>query len=99
MSLAIDKQDNQNGAMPEIVISNVPELVYEHLKAHAQQTGITLEELVMRILYKDVNLKPWSQVFEEFGPSRSTKVTLEIVEQAIDESREERASRIFRADS
>jgi hypothetical protein len=95
MSLAIDKQDNQNGAMPEIVISNVPELVYEHLKAHAQQTGITLEELVMRILYKDVNLKPWSQIFEELAPYRSSKVTLEIVQQAIDESREERENRVF----
>ena len=99
MSLAIDKQDNQNGAMPEIVIRNVPELVYEHLKAHAQQTGITLEELVMRILYKDVNLKPWSQIFEELAPYRSTKVTLEVVQRAIDESREERANRVFRADS
>jgi hypothetical protein len=99
MSLAIDKQDNKNGAMPEIVISNVPELVYEHLKAHAQQTGLTLEELVMRILNKDVNLNPWSQIFEERAPYRSTKVTLEIVQQAIDESREERANRVFREDS
>ncbi len=99
MSLAIDKQDSKNGAMPEIVISNVPELVYEHLKAHAQQTGLTLEELVMRILYKDVNLKPWSQIFEELAPYRSTKVTLEIVQQAIDESREERTNRVLREDS
>ena len=99
MSLAIDKQDSKNGAMPEIVISNISEVVYEHLKAHAQQAGITLEELVMRILYKDVNIKPWSQIFEELAPYRSTKVTLEIVQQAIDESREERTNRVLREDS
>jgi hypothetical protein len=89
MSLAIDKQDNKNGAMPEIVISNVPDIVYQRLEERAASLDISFQELLLRIISQEVNLMTWSQVFEELEPYRTSSFTHEDLMRAIDESRNE----------
>ena len=89
MSLAIDKQDSKNGAMPEIVISNVPDIVYQRLQERAASLEISFQELLLRIISQEVNLMTWSQVFEELEPYRTSNFTHEDLMRAIDESRNE----------
>jgi hypothetical protein len=89
MSLAIDKQDNKNGAMPEIVISNVPELVYQRLKERAEHLDLSLEEFLLQVITDESKLIQWSQIFEEMAPYRTSNFTHEDLMRAIDESRDE----------
>jgi hypothetical protein len=90
MSLAIDKQDNQNGAMPEIVISNVPDIVRQRLQDRAASLDISFQELLLRIISQEVNLMTWSQVFKELEPYRTSSITHEELMQVIDDVRNER---------
>ena len=90
MSLAIDKQDNKNGAMPEIVISNVPDIVYQRLQERAVSLEISFQELLLRIISQEVNLMTWSQVFEELEPYRTSSFTNEELMKVIDDVRNER---------
>jgi hypothetical protein len=90
MSLAIDKQDNQNGAMPEIVISNVPDIVHQRLQERAASLDISFQELLLRIISQEVNLMTWSQVFKELEPYRTSSITHEELMQVIDDVRNER---------
>jgi hypothetical protein len=90
MSLAIDKQDNKNGAMPEIVIRNVPDIVYQRLQERAASLEITFQELLLRIISQEVNLMTWSQVFKELEPYRTSSFTHEDLMQVIDDVRNER---------
>jgi hypothetical protein len=90
MSLAIDKQDNQNGAMPEIVIRNVPDIVHQRLQDRAASLDISFQELLLRIISQEVNLMTWSQVFKELEPYRTSSITHEELMQVIDEVRNER---------
>jgi hypothetical protein len=90
MSLAIDKQDSQNGAMPEIVISNVPDIVYQRLQERAVSLEISFQELLLRIISQEVNLMTWSQVFEELEPYRTSSFTNEELMKVIDDVRNER---------
>lgn len=89
MSLAIKKQDNKNGAMPEIVISNVPEVVYQRLKERAEHLDLSLEEFLLQVITDESKLIQWSQIFEEMAPYRTSNFTHEDLMRAIDESREE----------
>jgi hypothetical protein len=89
MSLAIDKQDSKNGAMPEIVISNVPEVVYQRLEERAVSLDISFQELLLRIISQEVNLMNWSQVFKELEPYRTSSITHEELMQVIDDVRNE----------
>jgi hypothetical protein len=90
MSLAIDKQDNKNGAMPEIVIRNVPDIVHQRLQERAASLDITFQELLLRIISQEVNLMTWSQVFKELEPYRTSSFTHEDLMQVIDDVRNER---------
>jgi len=90
MSLAIDKQDNQNGAMPEIVIRNVPDIVRQRLQERAASLDISFQELLLRIISQEVNLMTWSQVFKELEPYRTSSITHEELMQVIDDVRNER---------
>jgi hypothetical protein len=90
MSLAIDKQDNQNGAMPEIVIRNVPDIVCQRLQERAASLDISFQELLLRIISQEVNLMTWSQVFKELEPYRTSSFTHEELMQVIDDVRNER---------
>ena len=90
MSLAIDKQDSKNGAMPEIVISNVPDIVYQRLQERAVSLEISFQELLLRIISQEVNLMTWSQVFEELEPYRTSSFTNEELMKVIDDVRNER---------
>jgi len=90
MSLAIDKQDNQNGEMPEIVISNVPDIVRQRLQERAASLDISFQELLLRIISQEVNLMTWSQVFKELEPYRTSSITHEELMQVIDDVRNER---------
>jgi plasmid stability protein len=90
MSLAIDKQDNKNGAMPEIVIRNVPDIVHQRLQERAASLEITFQELLLRIISQEVNLMTWSQVFQELEPYRTSSFTHEELMKVIDDVRNER---------
>jgi hypothetical protein len=90
MSLAINKQDNKNGAMPEIVIRNVPDIVRQRLQEHAASLDISFQELLLRIISQEVNLMTWSQVFKELEPYRTSSITHEELMQVIDDVRNER---------
>ena len=89
MSLAIDKQDNKNGAMPEIVISNVPDIVHQRLQERAEHLNLSLEEFLLQVITDESKLIPWSQIFEEMAPHRTSNFTHEDLMRAIDESRDE----------
>ena len=89
MSLAIDKQDNKNGAMPEIVISNVPDIVYQRLRERAEHLDLSLEEFLLQVITDESELTQWSQIFEEMAPYRTSNFTHEDLMRAIDESRDE----------
>ena len=89
MSLAIDKQDSKNGEMPEIVISNVPEVVYQRLRERAEHLDLSLEEFLLQVITDESGLTQWSQIFEEMAPYRTSNFTHEDLMRAIDESRDE----------
>jgi hypothetical protein len=89
MSLAIDKQDSKNGEMPEIVISNVPEVVYQRLRERAEHLDLSLEEFLLQVITDESELTQWSQIFEEMAPYRTSNFTHEDLMRAIDESRDE----------
>ena len=95
MSLAIDKQDNQNGAMPEIVIRNVPDIVHQRLRERAEHLDLSLEEFLLQVITDESEFTQWSQIFEDMAPYRTTNFTHEDLMRAIDESREERENRVF----
>jgi hypothetical protein len=71
MSLAIDKQDNKNGAMPEIVIRNVPEEVYVHQLLDQELRNaidITLRNFLLRVIsQKKLNLMTWEEIFNKMA--------------------------------
>jgi hypothetical protein len=90
MSLAINKQDNKNGAMPEIVIRNIPDIVYQRLLERAASLDISFQELLLRIISQEVNLMTWSQVFKELEPYRTSSFTHGELMQVIDDVRNER---------
>jgi len=89
MSLAIDKQDSKNGAMPEIVIRNVPDIVHQRLQERAEHLNLSLEEFLLQVITDESKLVPWAQIFEEMAPYRTSKFTHEDLMRAIDESRDE----------
>ena len=95
MSLAINKRDNQNGAMPEIVISNVPDIVYQRLRERAEHLDLSLEEFLLQVITDESEFTQWSQIFEDMAPYRTSNFTHEDLMRAIDESREERENRVF----
>ena len=95
MSLAIDKQDNKNGAMPEIVIRNVPDIVYQRLRERAEHLDLSLEEFLLQVITDESEFTQWSQIFEDMAPYRTSNFTHEDLMRAIDESREERENRVF----
>jgi hypothetical protein len=95
MSLAIDKQDSKNGEMPEIVISNVPEVVYQRLRERAEHLDLSLEEFLLQVITDESEFTQWSQIFEDMAPYRTSNFTHEDLIRAIDESREERENRVF----
>jgi hypothetical protein len=89
MSLAIDKQDNKNGAMPEIVIRNVPDIVYQRLRERAEHLDLSLEEFLLQVITDESEFTQWSQIFEDMAPYRTSNFTHEDLMRAIDESRDE----------
>ncbi len=89
MSLAIDKQDNKNGAMPEIVIRNVPDIVHQRLQERAEHLNLSLEEFLLQVITDESEFIRWSQIFEEMAPYRTSNFTHEDLMRAIDESRDE----------
>ena len=76
--------------MPEIVISNVPDIVYQRLQERAVSLEISFQELLLRIISQEVNLMTWSQVFEELEPYRTSSFTNEELMKVIDDVRNER---------
>ena len=76
--------------MPEIVISNVPDIVYQRLQERAVSLEISFQELLLRMISQEVNLMTWSQVFEELEPYRTSSFTNEELMKVIDDVRNER---------
>jgi hypothetical protein len=89
MSLAINKQDNKNGAMPEIVIRNIPDIVYQRLRERAEHLDLSLEEFLLQVITDESEFTQWSQIFEDMAPYRTSNFTHEDLMRAIDESRDE----------
>ena len=82
-------KDSKNGAMPEIVISNVPDIVYQRLRERAEHLDLSLEEFLLQVITDESELTQWSQIFEDMAPYRTSNFTHEDLMRAIDESRDE----------
>jgi hypothetical protein len=89
MSLAIDKQDNQNVAMPEIVISNVPEDVHATLLERAAKLNVTLGEFLLRVISEEAEWMTWDEIFNKMAPFQTSNFSHGDLMRAIDESRDE----------
>lgn len=89
MSLAIDKQDNKNGAMPEIVIRNVPEEVYLRLLDRAEKRNLSLEKFLLRVISEEAEWMTWEEIFNKMAPFQTSNFSHEDLMRAIDESRDE----------
>ena len=75
--------------MPEIVIRNIPDIVYQRLRERAEHLDLSLEEFLLQVITDESEFTQWSQIFEDMAPYRTSNFTHEDLMRAIDESRDE----------